>query len=105
MEPTTLQKIIELIEVSLKLDIIEEIKRGACVKRESNDTVEIDGVRVYRNLDNSISVVLRFDSEEIAKLFEPSKDELEKLAEQKRLELEEIENQLKKRTKNGKAIY
>ena len=96
-EQTELQKIIELTELSLELDIIEEIKRGAYVKRESNDTVEIDGVRIYRNSDDSISVVLRFDSEEIKKVFEPSKGDLEILANLKRLELEEIEKQIKER--------
>ena len=97
MEQTRLQKIIELKEVSLKLDIIEEIKRGANVKRLSHDVLEIDGLRLYHNLDGSISTVLRFNNEKIAKLFEPSKDDLEKIAKQKRAELEEIEKQIKER--------
>ena len=47
----------------------------------------------------SFAIVLHFNSEKIAKLFEPSKDELKKLAEQKRHELEEIEKQIKERAK------
>ena len=99
MEKTTLQKIIEQKADQIRIAIEEAIDAGASVKRKSSDTVEIDDVRIYRNLDDLISVVLRFDSEEIAKAFEPSKGDLEILANIKRLELKELENKIKERAK------
>ena len=97
MEETALQRIIEQKADQIRIAIEEAIDAGASVKRENSDTVEIDGMRIYRNLNYTNSVVLRFYSEKIAKVFELSKYDLEKLAEQKRRELEEIENQIKER--------
>lgn len=105
MEKTTLQKIIEQKADQIRIAIEEAIENGASVKRESSDTVEIDGMRIYYNLNYTNSVVLRFYSEKIKKLFAPSKDDLEKLAEQKRAELADIENQIKEKEAENEADH
>ena len=99
-EKTTLQKIMEQKAEQIRNAIEQVIDEGAkIVKTDSYTTLLecllIDGLYLQKNTsDGSISVILNFRSEKIAKVFEPSKDDLEKMAEQKRSELEEIEKQI-----------
>lgn len=103
MEQTKLQKIIVQKADQIRGAIEQAIDEGA--KIENNGSLvaslkccTIDGVYLQKNIyNNGISVVLHFNSDKIAKAFEPSKEELEKLAEQKRRELEEIEKQIKEK--------
>ena len=103
MEQTTLQKIIEQKAEQIRIAIEEAIDAGAKIKNkgsyvETMECCDIDRVFLQKGTGTStISVVLYFSSDKIAKVFEPSKDELEKLAEQKRAELEKIEKQIKER--------
>lgn len=97
---TTLQKIMEQKTEQVRNAIEQAIDEGAKIKRLGSCTnllecCNIDGLYLQKSTsDGSISVVLNFRSEKIAKVFEPSKEELEKMAEQKRAELEEIEKQI-----------
>lgn len=99
-EKTTLQKIMEQKTEQMRNAIEQSIDDGAKIKRLGSYTdlleyCDIDGLFLQKSTsDGSISVVLNFRSEKIAKVFEPSKDDLEKMAEQKRAELEEIEKQI-----------
>lgn len=99
-EKTTLQKIMEQKAEEMRNAIEQSIDDGAKIKRLGSCTTLlecclIDGVYLHKSIsDGSISVILNFHSEKIAKVFEPSKDDLEKMAEQKRAELEEIEKQI-----------
>ena len=105
MEQTTLQKIIKQKAEQIRIAIEEAIDAGAKIKNkgsyvETMECCDIDRVFLQKDTGTStISVVLYFSSDKIAKVFEPSKDDLEKLAEQKRHELEEIENKIKERAK------
>ena len=100
---TTLQKIVEQKTDQIRMAIERAIDEGAKIEKlESFTSVleccHIDGLYLQKNThDGSLSVVLNFSSEKIAKAFEPSKDDLEKAAEIKRRELEEIEKQIKER--------
>lgn len=95
-----LERIVEQLNDKLMAAIEEAIDEGAKIVNRVSDTsllkcCTIDGLLVQKNtVDGSLSVVLNFRSEKIARVFEPSKDELEKMAEQKRAELEEIEKQI-----------
>lgn len=93
-EKTTLQKIMEQKAEQIRNAIEQAIDDGSTVKRLGYGEVEIDSVRLYSNSDGTNSIVLRFNSEKIAKTFEPSKKDLEIMANMKRLELEEIEKQI-----------
>lgn len=104
---TTLQKIVEQKTDQIRIAIEQAIDDGAKIKKLVPHTsvlecCYIDGVYLQKNTnDDSLSVVLNFSSEKIAKVFEPSKDTLEKLASKKRRELEEIEKQIKERRKEA----
>lgn len=100
-EKTTLQRITEQKAEQMRSAIEKAIDEGAKIE-ECETAISVlkcccvDGLYLQKYInDGSISVVLHFKSEKIAKVFEPSKDDLEKMAEQKRAELEEIENKLK----------
>ncbi len=96
-EKTTLQKIMEQKAEQMRNAIEQAIDEGAKIVKSGSYTTLlecclIDGLYLQKSTsDGSISVILNFRSEKIAKAFEPSKDDLEKMAEQKRAELEEIE--------------
>ena len=98
---TTLQKIVAQKTDQIRNAIERAIDDGAKIEKcESYTSVleccYIDGVCMQKNTyDDTISIVLQFNSEKIAKAFEPSKYDLEKAAEIKRRELEEIEKQIK----------
>ena len=94
---TTLQKIVEQKANQIRIAIEQAIDNGAKIEESFTRCATIDNVFLQQNVDGSFAIVLHFNSEKIAKLFEPSKDELKKLAEQKRHELEEIEKQIKER--------
>lgn len=93
-DKTLLKRIVDQKAEQLKKSIEQAIDDGSTVKRLCRDEVEIDGVILYSNFDGTNSIVLRFNSEKIAKAFEPSKKDLEIMANIKRLELEEIEKQI-----------
>ena len=95
-EKTTLQRMLEQKAEQIRVAIEEAMDKGAKIEKTFTNFAEIDGIFLQKN-DNSSKfvVVLLFDSEKIAKVFEPSKDDLEKIAAQKRAELAEIEKQLK----------
>lgn len=99
-EKTTIQKIAEQKTEQMRVAIEQAIDDGAKIEKLSSCTTLlecccIDGLYLQKNTsDGTISVILNFRSEKIAKAFEPSKDDLEKMAEQKRAELEEIEKQI-----------
>lgn len=101
MGQTRLQKILDNEGEKIGLVIAKVIEDGAKAKHNSSviiqETIDVDGVNVYKNIDGSMAVVLRFTNEKVAKAFEPSKEDLAELAEQKRKELEEIEQQLNER--------
>ena len=103
MEQIKLKKILENEGEKIGLVIAKVIEDGAKVKHNSSviiqQAIDVDGVRVYKNADGSMSVVLRFTNGTVAKAFDPSKEDLAKLAEQKRKELAEIEQQLNERAK------
>ena len=96
-EKTTLQKIADQKTEQMRVAIEQAIDDGAKIEELSSCTTllecrYIDGLYLQRyTFDGTISVILKFSSEKIAKVFAPSKDELEKMAEKKREELEEIE--------------
>lgn len=92
---TRLQQIVEQKAEQVRNAIEQAIDEGATVKNICSPIVTIDGVFLHKNINGGFSVVLYFDSEKIAKVFEPSKEDLEKIAQQKRAELEEIEKQIK----------
>ena len=94
---TTLQKIVEQKADQIRIAIEQAIDDGAKIDESFTRCVMIDNVFLQRNADGSIAIVLHFNSEKIAKVFEPSKDALEKLASKKRAELEEIEKQIKEK--------
>ena len=100
---TTLQKIVEQKTDQIRMAIERAIEDGAKIERcESYTNLRtccyIDGLYLQKNTyDDTISIVLQFNSEKIAKAFEPSKDDLKKAAEIKRRELEDIEKQIKER--------
>ena len=100
---TTLQKIVEQKTDQIRNAIEQAIDKGAKIEKCESYTAlrtccYIDGVYMQKNTyDDTISIVLQFNSEKIAKAFEPSKYDLEKAAEIKRRELEDIEKQIKER--------
>lgn len=94
---TTLQKIVEQKTEQIRIAIEQAIDDGAKIEKNITNCVTINNVFVQRDYFGHFAVVVRFDSEKITKLFEPSKNDLEKLAEKKRAELEAIENQIKER--------
>lgn len=100
---TTLQKIVERETNQIRMAIEQAIDKGAKIEKcESYTNLRtccyIKGVFLQKDTDDdTISIVLRFNSEKIVKAFEPSKYDLEKAAEIKRRELEEIEKQIKER--------
>ena len=100
---TTLQKIVGQKADQIRMAIERAIDDGTKIEKcESYTSVleccNIDGVFLQKNtIDDTISIVLRFNSDKIAKAFEPSKYDLEKAAEIKRRELEEIEKQIKEK--------
>ena len=100
---TVLQKIVEQRTDQIRMAIERAIEDGAKIEKcESYTTLRtccyIKGVFLQKNTyDDTISIVLQFNSEKIAKAFEPSKYDLEKAAEIKRRELEEIEKQIKEK--------
>lgn len=100
---TTLQKIVEQQTDQIRMAIERAIDNGAKIEKSNSYTDlricrYIEGVFLQKNtVDETISIVLQFNSEKIAKAFEPSKYDLEKAAEIKRRELEEIEKQIKER--------
>lgn len=97
MEPKELKNLIERESEKMGFILANAIEEGAKVTRREN-TIRIDEtINVYKNLDGTTSVVLRFTNKTVAKAFEPSKDDLAELANQKRKELEEIERQLNER--------
>lgn len=99
-EKTTLQRIMEQKAEQMRNAIEQAIDEGAKFEKLGSCTTlleccNIDGLYLQKSTsDDSISVILNFRSEKIAKVFEPSKDDLEKMAERKRAELEEIEKQI-----------
>ena len=100
MEPQLLKNFIEREGEDVGVVIANAIKEGAKVTRNITYQITIDDtVRVFKNFDGTMSVVLRFTNKTVAKAFEPSKEDLNKLAEQKRKELAEIEQQLNERAK------
>ena len=100
---TVLQKILEKRTDQIRVAIERAIEDGAKIEKcESYTNLRtccyIKGVFLQKDTDDdTISIVLRFNSEKIAKAFEPSKYDLEKAAEIKRRELEDIEKQRKER--------
>lgn len=99
-EKTTLQKIAEQKAEQMRVSIEQAIDDGAKIEKLISCTtllecLYIDGLylQMYTS-DGTISVILKFSSEKIAKVFAPSKDDIEKMAEEKRAELEEIEKQI-----------
>ena len=100
---TILQKIVEQKTDQIRMAIEQAIDKGAKIEKSESYTnlrtcCYIKGVFLQKNTyDDTISIALQFNSEKIAKAFEPSKDDLEKAAERKRRELEEIEKQIKER--------
>lgn len=103
---TTLQRIMEQKTRQICSAIERAIKNGAkIIKRKS--ALEwmwicyIDGILTQFNLANStVSVVLNFESEKIAEIFDCDLDELREKAEQKRAELQAIEEQIKEKEKS-----
>ncbi len=93
-KPTLLQRILEQENEQMRIAIEQAIDDGAEIVRINSFFVKIDGIFLQRNGSGGYAVVLNFDSEKIAKVFEPSKDELEKMAELKHAELEEIKKLL-----------
>ena len=100
-EKTKLQKIVEQNADQIRNAIEQAIDKGAKIEKcysytRLRNCCYIEGVFLQKNTDDdTISIVLQFNSEKIAKAFEQSKDDLEKAAEIKRRELEEIEKQIK----------
>ena len=100
---TTIQKIVEQKTDQIRNAIEQAIDNGAKIEKcESYTALKtccyIKGVFLQKDTDDdTISIILQFNSEKIAKAFEPSKDDLEKAAEIKRRELEDIEKQIKER--------
>lgn len=100
-EKTLLQRIVEQESERMRITIEQAIDDGAKIEKLNSSTYwleccKIDGLYLQKSTsDGSISVVLSFCSEKIAKVFKPSKDDLKKMAKKKRAELEEIEKQLK----------
>lgn len=100
MEPQLLKNFIERDGEDVGIVIANAIEEGAKVTRDRTDLITIDDtVRVFKNFDGTMSVVLRFTNKTVAKAFELSKEVLAELAEQKRKELVEIEQQLNERAK------
>lgn len=103
MKQTTLQKIIDQKADQIRVAIEEAIDAGAKIEKHWPSFGTIDEVFLQADTANRnnkrFAIILRFDSEKIAKAFAPSKENLEKLAEQKRRELEELETQIKERAK------
>lgn len=97
MEKTKLQKIVEQKAEQIRGAIEQAIDEGANVRRYFANIVKIDNLCVQKDGNGRCAVVLYFDSEKIAKVFEPSKEDLAELADKKRKKLEEIEQQLKER--------
>lgn len=100
MEQTRLQKIIGQKTEQIRGAIEQAIDDGAIIeKRICISGKVIDGVYVgkYENEQNQYCVVLKFESEKITQVFEPSKAELYALAQKKRLEIEEIEKRIKEK--------
>ena len=104
---TNMQKIVEQRTDQNRIAIEQAIDKGAKIEKcESYTNLRtccyIKGVFLQKDTDDdTISIVLRFNSEKIGekivKAFEPSKYDLEKAAEIKRRELEDNEKQRKER--------
>lgn len=106
---TTLQNIVKQKTDQIRNAIEQAIDNGAKVEKLGSYTsvlecCYIDGVYLQKNTDDdTISIVLQFNSEKIANVFdELSKDDLEQLAAQKRRELEKIEKQIKEKKRRRK---
>ena len=99
MEKTKLQKIIEQKAEQIRGAIEQAIDEGANVRKCFSHMADIDNIFVQKDINGRYAVVLYFESEKIAKVFEPSKEDLAELADKKRKELEEIERQLNERAK------
>lgn len=93
-EKTTLQKIMEQKAEQIRCAIEQAIDNGAKIVKSCSFGATIDEIFLQKDGNGGYAVVLHFDSEKLAKVFEPSKYELKKMAEQKRAELEEIEKQI-----------
>ena len=108
---TTLQKIVEQKADQIRMAIERAIDDGTKIEEcyyftPLRTCCSIEGVFLQKNTyDGSISVILNFRSEKIAKVFEPSKDDLEKMAEQKRAELADIEKQIKEKEAENEADH
>ena len=100
MEYQLLKNLIDREAEKVGFILENAIEEGAKVIIKPSLITINDTINVFKNLyseDNTMSVVLRFTNETVAKAFEPSKDDLAKLAEQKRMELAEIEQQIKEK--------
>lgn len=110
-EKTTLQQIVEQKTEQIRVAIEQALSDGAKVEMCNSVTsflrcCRIDGLYLQKyTIEDTIAVVLKFSSEKIAKMFEPSKDELEKKATQMRAELEEIEKQINEQWKLQLLTY
>jgi hypothetical protein len=99
MEPQLLNNFIKCESEKVGFILANAIEEGAKVTRMPDKITIDETINVYRNADNTMSVVLRFTNKTVEKAFEPSKDDLAELAEKKRKELAEIEEQLNERAK------
>lgn len=77
-KPTLLQRILEQENEQMRIAIEQAIDDGAKIIKTSSFFVTIDGIFLQRNGNGWYAVILNFDSEKIAKVFELSKDELKK---------------------------
>ena len=99
-EKTMLQKVVEQKAEQIRSAIERAIDDGAKIVNVGSAThllkcCRIDGIHLQKSTsDDTLSVVLNFRSEKIAKLFEPSRKDLERRVEELRAELNEIEKQL-----------
>ena len=100
MEQTKLQKIIEQKADQIRGAIEQAIDDGAIIEKNlCVSGIVIDGVYVgkYEKEQKPCCVVLKFESEKITQVFEPSKAELYALVQKKRAEIEEIKKQIKEK--------
>ena len=70
MEQTKLQKIVEQKAEQMRGAIEQAIDEGAESQKEYNNLCKIDGVMVWKNEEGTNSVILRFKSPKIAKVFD-----------------------------------
>lgn len=105
-EKTTLQKIMEQKADQIRIAIEEAIDKGAKIEKSFTNCATIDDVFLQKNVNTSqFAVVLRFDSEKIAKVFEPNLQELREQAEQKLEELQILNKQIEEIEKNETRNY